>query len=88
MDFKIASRLRKIPTGNCKNQITTAEGKTQSKDRSFSGRQIAWMIYDLFKISGDIEAILDFLDLSTVQLKNDSVQVFDTKLGRSMISSH
>ena len=38
------------------------------------------MIYDFFKIRGDNEAILDIRDLpEKVQLKNDSVQAFDTK---------
>ena len=37
------------------------------------------MIYDFLKISGDMKVILDFLDLSTFQFKNDNVQAFDTK---------
>ena len=37
------------------------------------------MMYNLFKLSDDNEAILDFRDLSNVQLKNDNVQTFDTK---------
>ena len=59
LDFKIASGLRKILTGNFNQQVTTAEGTVQSEKRSLTGRQIAWMIYDFFKISGDNEAILD-----------------------------
>ena len=77
LDLKIASRLRQIL--NFKNQVTTAEGKAQSEKKSFTGRQIAWMIYDFFRISGDNEAILDCGNLSTVQLMNDNVQAFDTK---------
>ena len=37
------------------------------------------MICDCCKLSGDNEAILVFRELSKVQLKNDNVQVFDTK---------
>ena len=37
------------------------------------------MLNDVFKISGDKEAILDFRDLSEAKLKNDSVESFDTK---------
>ena len=73
LDFKIARGC------NFKTQVTTVEGKAQSETRPLSGRQIAWMIYDFFKISGDNEAILDLTDLSKVQLKNDSVQAFDAK---------
>ena len=58
LEFKIASGLRKIVTGNFKKQVTTAEGKAQSEKRSLTGRQIDLMIDDIFKISD--EAILDF----------------------------
>ena len=37
------------------------------------------MIYNPFKLCDDNEAILDFRDISNVQLKNDNVQTFDTK---------
>ena len=63
---KIASGLRNIPTGNVTKQVTTADGKAQSEKRSLTGRQIAWMIYDFFKIRGDSEDIVDFRDLSKV----------------------
>ena len=79
LDVNIASGLRKILTGSFKKQVTTAEGKTQSEKSSLTDRQVAWMIYDLFKISGNNEAILDFRHLSKNQLKNDNVQAFDTK---------
>ena len=37
------------------------------------------MIYDFFNVSGDNEAILEFRDLSKIQLKNDNVQALDTR---------
>ena len=60
LHFKIASGVRKILNGNFKKQVTTTEGKAQSEKRSLTGRQVTWMIYDFFKISGDNEPILDF----------------------------
>ena len=33
LDFKIASGLKKILTGNVKKQVTTAKGKAQSEKR-------------------------------------------------------
>ena len=42
------------------------------------------MIHHFFFISGDNKAILDFQDLSKVQLKNDNVQAFDTKCGEAL----
>ena len=64
LDFKIASGLREIPTGNFKKQVTTAEGKAPSEKRSLTGRQIACVIFSY---------------LTKVQFKNDNVQTFDTK---------
>ena len=46
------------------------------------------LIYDFFWISGDNEAILDLRDLSKVQLKNDSVQAFDTKWDEVLSANH
>ena len=60
LDFKIASGLRKMLTGNFKKQVTSAEGKTPSEKRSLTFGQIAWMICDFFKTCGDNEANLDF----------------------------
>ena len=44
------------------------------------------MIGDHFNISGTGEALLDFKDLSRVQLKNDDVQGFDTKWNEVLLS--
>ena len=41
LDFKIASGVNKILTGNVKKQVTTAKGKAQSEKRSLTGKQIA-----------------------------------------------
>ena len=79
LDFKIASGLRKIFTWNFKKQVTTAEGRAQSEKRSLTGRQIAWMIHDVYTHRGDTDALLDFRDLSKVHFKNDNVQAFGTK---------
>ena len=62
LDFKLACGLGEILTWNFKKQVTTTESKAQSEKRSLTGRQMAWMIYDLFKISRDNEAILNFRD--------------------------
>ena len=55
------------------------EQKAKQDNRIMKGRHIAYVIYDYFKIWGTGEALLDFNDLLTVQLKNDNVQGFDTK---------
>ena len=52
----------------------------------WKGRQIGFMIFDSFKISGTGEALLDFNDLCRVQLKNDNVQGFDTNCDEVFLS--
>ena len=66
LDVKIASGLRKIQTRNFKKHFTTDKCKAQSEKGSLTGRHIAWMIHDLFKIRGEHGAILDFRDSSKV----------------------
>ena len=72
-----ASGLRKIKTGNFKKQVSRRQSSIWEK--SPTSRQIAWVIYDFFNISGDNEAIWDLRDLSKAQLKSDNVQTLDTK---------
>ena len=73
LDFQIASGLRQILTGNAKKQVTTAEGKAQSEMGSLPGKQIAWLICNIFKISGDNGAILNFRHLSKVRPSTQNV---------------
>ena len=53
--------------------------KAQQDNKFLKGTEVAYMIYDYFKISGTGEGLLDSDDLSRVQLKDDNVQGFDTK---------
>ena len=62
---------------DCKRTEESSTRKLQ--ETNHHTRQVARMIYDFFKISGDNRAILDFRDLSKVHLKTDNVQAFDTK---------
>ena len=55
------------------------EQEAQQDNQFLKGRQIAYVIFDYLKTSGIGEALLYFNDLLRVQLKNDNVQVFDTK---------
>ena len=49
LDFKIASGLCKILTGNFKKTSHHSRRKVPAEKISLTGRQIAWMIYDFFK---------------------------------------
>ena len=53
LDAKIASALNKIiHNTHFKRRISLEEQKAQKQDRFFRGRQIAYLIYDYFRVTG------------------------------------
>ena len=52
---------------------------TQLDHRFLRGRQIAFMIYEYFRLTGTHEAILDFSGLFGLTLRGDDVQESDTR---------
>ena len=54
LDARIASALNKIiHTSHFKRRISLEEQKAQKQDRFLRGRQIAYLIYDYFRITGN-----------------------------------
>ena len=62
------------------------EQKAQNEDRFLRGRQIAYMIYDYFRVTGAHDTILDYADLFIITLRNDDVQEFDTRWDELQLS--
>ena len=62
-----------------KKKVSLEEQKAQKEDRFLRGRQIAYMIYDYVRVAGAHDTVLDYADLSTLTLRNDDVQEFDTR---------
>ena len=60
--------------------------RTKQDIRFLKGRQIAYIDFHHFKISGTGETLNDFDDLLRVQLKKDKVQGFDTKWDKVLLS--
>ena len=83
LDSKMASFSKKLFTADFTRRVYMEEQKAQQDNRFLKGRQTANKIYDYFEISGTGEALHDLNDLPRLQLKNDNVQGFDTKWGRS-----
>ena len=79
LDSNITSPLKKLLTADFNRRVYMEEQKAQQDNRFLKGRQIAYMIYDNFQISGRGEDLLDFNDLLRFLLKNDTGQGFDTK---------
>ena len=80
LDAKIASALNKIiQNSQFKKKVGLVEQKAQKEDRNLRGRQIAFMIYDYFQVTGAHDRVLDYADLFSVTLLDDNIQDFDTR---------
>ena len=80
LDARIASALNKIiHNSQFKGRISLEEQKAQKEDRFLRGRQIAYLIYDHFRVTGTHDSVEKYTDLFTIVLRNDDIQEFDSK---------
>ena len=80
LDARIASALNKIiHNSHFKRKISLEEQKAQKEDRFLRGRQIAYLIYEQFRVTGTDSSVENYTDLFTVALRNDDIQEFATK---------
>ena len=87
LDARIASALNKTnQNSHFKKKVSLEEQKSQKEDRFLRGRQIAYMIYDYFPVTGAHDTVLDYVDLFTISLRNDDVQEFDTRWDEILLS--
>ena len=64
LDAKIASGRNKIiQNSQFKKKVSLEEQKAKKEDRFLRGRQIAFMIYDYFRVTGAHDTVLDYADL-------------------------
>ena len=59
--------------------------KAQKEDRFLRGRQIAFLIYEYFRVTGANDSVENNADLFTVVLRNDDIQEFDSKLDEILL---
>ena len=78
LDSKIASGLKNIINGDC-FEIIFIDKSAQKEKRFPTGRQAAW-------ISDADESDLDLDEILKVQLKNDNVQLFNTRWDETVIA--
>ena len=77
LDARIASALNKIiHNSQFKRRISLEEQKAQKQDSSLRGRQIAYLIYDHFRVTGSHDSVENYTDLFTIVLRNDDIQIF------------
>ena len=81
LDARIASALNKIiQNTRFKKKVNLEEMKAHKEDSFLRGRQIAYLIYEFFRVAGANDSVENHADLLTVALRNDdNVQQFDTK---------
>ena len=80
LDARIASALNKIiHNSHFRRRISLEEQKAQKQDRFLRGRQIAYLIYEYFRVTGAHDSVENYADLFTVRLRNDDIQEFDSK---------
>ena len=87
LDARIASALNKIiQNSHFKRKISLEEQKAQKGDRFLRGRQIAYLIYDHFRVTGTHHSVENYADLFTIVLRNDDIQEFDSKWDGILLS--
>ena len=88
LDARIASALNRIIHNShfFKRKISLEEQKAQKEDRFLRGRQIAYLIFKYFRVTGANDSAEDYGDLFTNVLRNDDVQEFDSKWDEILLS--
>ena len=75
LDARIASALNKIiHKSHFKRKISLEGQKAQKEDRFLRGRQIAYLIYEQFWVTGTHDSVENYTDLFTIVLRNDDIQ--------------
>ena len=87
LDEKIASALNKIiRNSHFKMKVSLEEQKASKKGRFLRTRQIAFMIFDEFRVTGAHDTVLEYADLFSVTLRDDNIQEFDTRWDEVLLS--
>ena len=73
-----------MPTS--KQKISLEDHKAQKQDRFLRGRQIAYLIYDFFRVIGIHDSVENYTDLFTINLRNDDIQELDSKWDGILLS--
>ena len=87
LDAKIAPALNRIiHNTRFKKKVSLEELKVKKEDRFLRGRQIAFLIYEYFRVTGANDSVENYADLFTGALRNDDIQEFDSKWDGILLS--
>ena len=82
LDARIASALNKIiQNTRFKKKVSLEEMKAQKEDRFLRGRQIAYLIYEYFRVTGADDSVENYAELLTVTLRNTRVWETQDRIG-------
>ena len=71
LDARVASALNKIiQNTRFKKKVSLEEMKAHKEDRFLRGRQIAYLIYEYFRVTGANDSFENYADLFTAVLRN------------------
>ena len=84
---RIASAVNRIiQNTSFKKKVSLEEIKVQKEDRFLRGRQIAYLIYEYFRVTGANDSVENYANLFKVVLRNDDIQEFDSKWDEILLS--
>ena len=88
LDARIASELNRIiHNSHFKRRISLEEQKAQKQYSFLRGRQIAYLIYDYFRVTGTHDSVENYATYSLlISLRNDDIQEFDSKWDGNLLS--
>ena len=67
LDAKIASALNRIiHNTQFKRKVSLEDKKPKKRDRFLRGRQIAYLIYEYFRVTGANDSVENYADLFTI----------------------
>ena len=74
----VSALNRIIHNSHFKRRVSLEEQKVQKEDRFLRGGQIAYLIYDYFRVTGANDSVENYADLFTIARRNDDIQEFDS----------
>ena len=87
LDARIASALNRIiQNTRFKKKVSLEEQQAQKEDRFLRGRQIAYLIYEYFRVTGANDSVDNYADLFTFGLRNDDIPEYDSKWDGILLS--
>ena len=87
LDTRISSSLNKfVQNSYFKKKVSLEEQKAQKADQFLCGRQITYLIYDYFQVTGVNDHVLDYADLFSIVLRDDNIQAFDARWDKTLLS--